>query len=183
MKTRSLTIRLPESLYAEAEARAGAGTKTDVVVNALSQAWGIEVKTALPPSMSFAEVVTEVEKLKRIVESLQQQNIVCQPAKKTTKKSLKEKPEAVNLPLLIEEKKDAPDHEMPEGSQRMKSSELIKILGKENPSKDWQKSLESYRKNKRGREKNTVGKCLFKYIKDPERKRGEEHLFWVKYPI
>jgi hypothetical protein len=185
MKTRSLTIRLPEALYLEAEARAGAGTKTEAVVAALSQAWGLDVEKVEAPSMSFAELVEEVGRLRDAVKELQSVKGNSQ------KKAEKESEENQNLLLFSEVtfELNSPgveltqNNDMPEGSQLMKGAELKKVLEIEAPETDWKKSLKTYTKNKRGREKNIVGKCLFRHWKNPEKKPGEEHQFWVKYPI
>jgi len=177
MKTRSLTIRLPEALYLEAEARAGAGTKTEAVIAALGQAWGLEVEKIEAPSMSFAELVEEVGRLRSAVKELQS-------AKGNSQKKVeKESPENQNLSLFSEITLELDDNEMPEGSHLMRMAELRKVLEIEAPETDWKKSLKTYTKNKRGREKNIIGKCLFKHWKNPEKKPGEEHQFWVKYPI
>lgn len=186
MKTKSLTVRLPESLYDEIVSRTGSKTKTDVVVELLSASLGI---TPEPPEQSRIENMQQaLEELKewRVSVEKKLRGLIDETGELGKPQSISKSKEENDIEYspIIEGLELPIDNAIPSGSQLMTTTELLKVLKKEQPASGWDhKMLKKYREYRKAKTGHTFGLCFFKYANEKTEEKKPKHQFWVKYPV
>ena len=115
MKTRSLTVRLPEAIFNEIAQRAKGTTKTEVMVQLLSQALGIKENKATDLySQNRAwrlEIESRLEEIEKKLD-ISETQLMAFPFSEITP-------------------------EKPKNEEKVRASKLLKMLREEEPDKNW----------------------------------------------
>lgn len=207
MATTSVTLRIPDDILEKIPSERG--ERSRAIVELLRKGLSFPDKGELINTLEIKlqEIEKAVESLK--LEKVSQQNLqddILQrlarletlPPKPETQHQEELEPTAKSPKVLslLQDLEIAPqpndipktnNDEIPEKSQLMVSGELLNILRKEAPTRNWTSSyLSKYKSKKNAGKWHTIGKCRFKFSgqrNDGPSSRDKQWKYWVLYPF
>lgn len=212
MATTSITLRIPNEILAQIPERRG--DRSRALIELLRKGLSLPTEKDLLETlgMKIEDLEKTVEKLssERELNKKAQDKILQRLTKLESSApsvsiqsgngmaSKSKDPETIPLPIppmqgsqipvqkpeaLVEKNTD----DIPEKSQLMSTGELLNILKREAPHKNWtSSSLIKYRSKKNSGEWHNVGKCRLKFSgqrAEGTRTRDRQWKFWVLYPF